>query len=191
MLRKTGLRCESTWHDRHPTALELELPRMNEDGLKGFTLKRRSFLDANVLFSAALPGSRMSGFLGLVRKSAELASSQAAADEAMRNLQRTTPDAPRVVQNLRELLRNVSLTSLVAELPGVQLVDKDRHILGAAVASRCSHLLTRDERHFKHLFGQVVGGVRVVHAALLAEELWDESVETEVVPRSGLEPETN
>jgi uncharacterized protein (DUF2237 family) len=59
----------------------------------------------------------------------------------------------------------------VAELPGIELVEKDRHILGAAVASACSHLLTGDQRHFHHLFGTVVSGVRVVHAALLAEEL--------------------
>jgi len=129
------------------------------------------FLDANVLFSAALPGSRMGEFLGFVRKHAVLTSSAAAIDEAMRNVERKVPDAPRVVRNLQKLLRSVSLTSLVAELPDVELVDKDRHILGAAVASQCSHLLTGDERHFKHLFGKVVRSVRVVHAALLAEEL--------------------
>ncbi len=129
------------------------------------------FLDANVLFSAALPGSRMGEFLGFVRKHAALASSAAAVDEAMRNVERKVADAPRVVRNMQRLLRSVSLTSLVAELPAVELVDKDRHILGAAVASQCSHLLTGDERHFKHLFGKVVSGVRVVHASLLAEEL--------------------
>jgi predicted nucleic acid-binding protein len=129
------------------------------------------FLDANVLFSAALPGSRMGEFLGFVRGQAELASSQAAVDEALRNVERKVSDAPPVVRNLQDLLRSVGLTPLVADLPGVELVEKDRHILGAAVASQCSHLLTGDERHFKHLFGCVVSGVRIVHPALLAEEL--------------------
>ncbi len=129
------------------------------------------FLDANVLFSAALPGSRMGEFLGFVGKHAELASSQAAVDEALRNVARKASDAPEVAQSLQKLLQSVSLTSLVAGLPGVELVEKDRHILGAAVASQSSHLLTGDERHFKHLFGTVVIGVKIVHAALLAEEL--------------------
>lgn len=129
------------------------------------------FLDANVLFSAALPGSRMGDFVRYLRKHAELASSPAAADEALRNVERKLTDAGVAVRNLQELLRSVTLSSSVVELPGVELVEKDRHILGAAVASACSHLLTGDQRHFQHLFGNVVGGVRVVHAALLAEEL--------------------
>ena len=113
----------------------------------------------------------MREFLGFVRRQAELASSQAAVDEAVRNLEGKVSDAPRVIRNLQQLLESVSRTSLVAELPGVELVEKDRHILGAAVASHCSHLLTGDERHFKHLFGKVVRGVRIVHSTLLAEEL--------------------
>lgn len=129
------------------------------------------FLDANVLVSAALPGSRMGEFLRCVRDHAELASSPAAVDEALRNVARKLADAPLVARNLQELLRSVSLSSSVAELPGVELVEKDRHILGAAVASACSHLLTGDQRHFQHLFGKIVVGVRVVHAALLAEEM--------------------
>lgn len=129
------------------------------------------FLDANVLFSAAMPGSRMGAFLRFVQKHAELASSQAAIDEAIRNVERKIADAPLVVRSLQELLRDVSVTSLVARLPDVELVEKDRHILGAALASRCSHLLTGDERHFKHLFGKVLGGVKIVHAGLLAAEL--------------------
>lgn len=129
------------------------------------------FLDANVLFSAALPGSRMGDFVRYLKKHVELASSPAAADEALRNVERKLTDAGVAVRNLQELLRSVTLSSSVVELPGVELVEKDRHILGAAVASACSHLLTGDQRHFQHLFGNVVGGVRVVHAALLAEEL--------------------
>ena len=129
------------------------------------------FLDANVLFSAALPASRMGRFLGVVRDQAELASSQAAVDEARRNVERKAPDAALAVRNLQTLLTKTSLTSRAAELPGVELVEKDRHILGAAVASQCSHLLTGGERHFRHLFGKTVNGVKVVHAAMLAEEI--------------------
>lgn len=113
----------------------------------------------------------MGDFVRYLRKHAELASSPAAADEALRNVERKLTDAGVAVRNLQELLRSVTLSSSVVELPDVELVEKDRHILGAAVASACSHLLTGDQRHFQLLFGNIVGGVRVVHAALLAEEL--------------------
>jgi predicted nucleic acid-binding protein len=129
------------------------------------------FLDANVLFSASLPGSRMGRFLEILRARAELVTSQAALDEATRNVERKVTDAPPAAKNLENLTRKLNFTPLVAELPGVELVEKDRHILGAAVASQCTHLLTGDERHFKHLYGRTVGGVKVVHAKLLAEEI--------------------
>ena len=126
------------------------------------------FLDANVLFSAALPGSLMSHFLEVVRRKADVVSSQAAADEAFRNLDRKFASR---LSHLQSLVQSITLTQLVADLPGVDLVEKDRHILGAAVASRCSHLLTGDERHFQHLFGKTIQGVKVVNAALFAEEI--------------------
>ena len=113
----------------------------------------------------------MGDFVRHLRKHAELASSPAAADEALRNVERKLSDAGVAVRNLQELLRSVTLSSSVVELPDVELVEKDQHILVAAVASACSHLLTGEPRHFQHLFGNIVGGVRVVHAALLAEEL--------------------
>lgn len=113
----------------------------------------------------------MGRFLGFLRKQADLASSQAAVDEAIRNVERKVADPSLATRNLQTVLKGVAITSLMAELPGVELVAKDRHILGAAVGSECSHLLTGDERHFKHLFGKVVSGVRIVHAAMLASEL--------------------
>lgn len=126
------------------------------------------FLDANVLFSAALPGSLMGRFLEVVRSKAEVVSNRAAVDEAVRNLDRKFSSR---LPHLQSLVQSITVTQFVAELPGVELVEKDRHILGAAVASRCSHLLTGDERHFQHLFGKAVLGVKVVNAALFAKEI--------------------
>lgn len=126
------------------------------------------FLDANVLFSAALRGSLMGLFVETLGKKAELVTSQAATDEATRNLERKFPQR---VPDLHRLAKTLTLTPFVAELRGVELVEKDRHILGAAVAAQCSHLLTGDERHFKHLFKKTVNGVKVVNAALLAKEI--------------------
>jgi hypothetical protein len=64
------------------------------------------FLDANVLFSAALPGSRMGDFVRYLKKHAELASSPAAADEALRNVERKLTDAGVAARNHQELLKS-------------------------------------------------------------------------------------
>ena len=53
----------------------------------------------------------------------------------------------------------------------VELVAKDRPILEAAVNARCTHLVTSDRRHFGHLYGCVVEGVKVVSLVGLAEDL--------------------
>lgn len=126
------------------------------------------FLDANILFSAALPESHIGRFLKILGRHSTLMTSQAAVDEATRNRVRKIA---RLVPALRSLVQTVTITPLVADLPDVELVEKDRHILGAAVASQCSHLLTGDEKHFKHLFGTTIRGVKIVHAAMLAGEI--------------------
>lgn len=53
-----------------------------------------------------------------------------------------------------------------ARLPdGVELAAKDTPILLAALAAGASHLLTGDRRHFGHLFGKSVGGVKILMPA--------------------------
>lgn len=85
-----------------------------------------------------------------------LITSEYAVLEAHRNL---AEESQRL--RLEGLLESVEITRGEAAVlpPEVGLPEKDRPILAAAVASRCSHLVTGDVRHFGHLFDTTVAGV--------------------------------
>ncbi len=119
---------------------------------------RRVFLDANVLFSAAWREDA-----GLARlwqlPAVQLLSSRYAAEEAARNL-----DTPAQRVRLTRLITGVELVpdAGVGELPaGIELPQKDRPILLAAIGAAATHLLTGDLRHFGPLFGTTVEGVLI------------------------------
>ena len=125
------------------------------------------FLDANILFSASCPGSRTGKFLTLAAKRAEVVTSAYAVEEARRNLAKHRPGS---LPALARWLGRTSLTIGAAALTEVRLPEKDRPILAAAVAARCTHLLTGDFRHFGPLLGHEIGGVRIVSMQMLADE---------------------
>ncbi len=52
-----------------------------------------------------------------------------------------------------------------------ELVEKDRPILDAAIASGCTHLLTGDTRHFGQWMGKSVAGVKIVSQRMMTEEM--------------------
>jgi predicted nucleic acid-binding protein len=119
----------------------------------------RLFLDANVLLSAAYridSGLRvLSELVGV-----ELVTSAYALEEARRNL-----DTKARATRLEELARAIEVLPepLVQELPSdVELADKDRPILAAALQSGSSHLITGDRQHFGPHFGKRIGCVRVM-----------------------------
>lgn len=123
----------------------------------------RVFLDANVLFSAAWRAD--SGLRALFHlDAAVLLTSAYAAEEARRNLE---PGDRR--ERLEALLRSVEVIdreSPLEAIPGhVRLPDDDRPILAAALAARCTHLLSGDVRAFGPLFGKRVSGVLVLRPA--------------------------
>lgn len=125
----------------------------------------RLFLDANVLFSAAY--CKDTGVRRLWRLlETELVMSSYAVEEARRNLDRAEQRA-----DLEELLEVVRVSKVLAdpaehpEIKDADLPEKDLPILRAAVASRCTHLVTGDRRHFGHLFGKKVAGVLVLRPA--------------------------
>ncbi len=94
----------------------------------------------------------------------ELVSSAYAVMEAQRNL------ATAVEQRaLVELLREVEIIDQQPEhepsLAGTNLPEKDLPILAAAVAARCTHLITGDARHFGQHFGAQLGGVLILRPA--------------------------
>jgi len=125
----------------------------------------RLFLDANVLFSAAVsPAGVSAGQIALAAAGAcELLTSRLAVTEATRNLRAKAPAemdrwdlviaAVRVVPEADpRLLVRVDLA----------LEAKDRPILAAALGCRANVLVTGDRRHFGSLFGRAIGGTVVV-----------------------------
>jgi predicted nucleic acid-binding protein len=117
----------------------------------------RVFLDANVLFSAALrPNAKLLGLWQLER--ATLITSEYAVEEARRNLA-----TPQERARLTRLLRGVEVVKFSHSTSprGVNLPANDRPILLAAIDSRATHLLTGDFEHFGRYFREVIGGVRI------------------------------
>jgi len=122
----------------------------------------RVFLDANVMFSAAWRPD-----VGLrvlwQRREMELVTSPYAIEEARRNL----PE-PAQLARLEELAGAVGI---VPDAPGssvpLELPEKDRPILAAAIMAGAAVLLTGDGRHFGPLFGREIGGVRILTPAML------------------------
>ncbi len=56
------------------------------------------------------------------------------------------------------------------QLPAtVQLPEKDLPILFAAIAARADFLITGDLRHFSHLFGLVIFGVRIESSTMFKQ----------------------
>lgn len=127
----------------------------------------RVFLDANILFSGALEGSRMYALLDLIFKNGDCLTNGYAAEEARRNL---ALKYPRAMARLDKILKKCSLVSgLSAHVP-VKLDEKDLPILAGAIAGRATHLLTGDAGDFGALFGKTVHGVKIVSPQLLAQE---------------------
>ena len=88
-------------------------------------------------------------------------SSAYAITEAARNLD--TPDARARFYRLIQTLDITDEAPPRAALPPhIQLPEKDRPILLAAIHARCTHLLTGDARHFGLWFGQSISGVHIL-----------------------------
>jgi predicted nucleic acid-binding protein len=121
-----------------------------------------AFLDANVLFSTAYhTDSRLRELWRL--RDAELITSEYAIEEARRNL-----DSPEARDRLDDLVRATRIVPSAAELPlpkGIELPEKDRPILVAAMAARATHLITGDVTHFGRYHGRSVGGVVILTLA--------------------------
>ena len=129
-----------------------------------------AFLDANIMFSAALGGSSFKLLWELADAGhIELCSCQFCFTEAEENLRRKRPDRLEAYGTLR---------AGVAEVPDApeghtdadELVDeKDVPVLAAALAAGADVLLTGDKKHFGALMGRtdLPLRVRTVRAFLL------------------------
>ena len=119
-------------------------------------------MDANVLFSAAY--RRDAGLRRLwTLPGARLITSVYAAEEARRNLSN-----PGQRSDLEELLGSVEVVPTAAPTVHplfssvMQLPDKDRPILLAAIGIGATHLLTGDFRHFGPYYGKRIEGVLIL-----------------------------
>jgi len=118
----------------------------------------RLFLDANVLFSAAYrPDARLRELWAA--KDVKLVTSSYAVEEARRNL-----DSPKQREELEKLMRKMEvLASSPAERPvTIDLPQKDRPILLAAIESKADYLITGDFTHFGKYYGKTVEGVLIL-----------------------------
>ncbi len=125
----------------------------------------RVFLDANVLFSAALGGSVFDAIWVVAGHGGyRLVTSPYCVIEARENLARKRPEA---VKRLKERLSSVKLVAEAEPDPWMTglVPEKDLPVLAAAVASRASVLLTGDVRHFGALMGREDLPLRVLTPA--------------------------
>lgn len=119
-------------------------------------------MDANVLYSAGYKDSSPLRKLWELPDTKLLTSSYAA-DEARSNLAVDRPHQIESLENLLDAMIFVAAPSEGLALPeGVDLPEKDRPILLAAIAGGATHLLTGDKAHFGKYFGQTVGGVLIL-----------------------------
>jgi predicted nucleic acid-binding protein len=139
----------------------------------------RLFLDANVLFSAALsPEGRSRALFGLAEGGAcTLLSSAHAVTEAQRNV---ALKAGSLDPTLAELLDSLELVPegdlrLLAWARELGLPPNDAPILAAAVAARADALVTGDRRHFGQLYGLTTAGVAILSPAEALARMLDQS----------------
>ncbi len=119
----------------------------------------RIFLDANILFSIAYGSSGLKRLEDLARnKHCLLFASEYVIEEARRNL-----FDPSQQRRLQTFLTNVEITPETdPQIPcPLDLPEKDRPVLLAAISIRADYLLTGDSIHFGKHFGKKVSGVRI------------------------------
>ncbi len=131
------------------------------------------FLDANILFSGSNPDSNLHRFLLYLIDRHSLVSSPYAIHEAERNI---LAKRPQWQDSHVDLLKKVKTVPDKVLAVDAGLPDKDKPILGAAIAAKCHYLLTGDKRDFGHLYGRQIEGVTVIDSLSLAALLVDQEV---------------
>ncbi len=121
----------------------------------------RLFLDANILFSAAYKAdSRLRRLWSL--DNVTLCTSRYALEEARTNL--TNEAQWQRLSDLSQAL--VFFEEADREFPhGINLPDKDRPILMAAIEAHAHYLLTGDSQHFGIYFGKKIAGLVIATPA--------------------------
>ena len=119
----------------------------------------RVFLDANILFSVAYGSPGLDRLWELAKKGhCVLFASRYVIEEAKRN--RNTPDQ---LNNLKAYLSDVQIVLEVDQsiICPIELPEKDRPVLMAAISAKANYLITGDMLHFGKYFGRSIMGVKV------------------------------
>jgi predicted nucleic acid-binding protein len=119
----------------------------------------RIFLDANILFSVAYGSPSLNRLWELARRRrCLLFASTYVVEEARRNL--FDPDQ---IKKLEDYLLTVQVVPEVdPHLPcPIDLTEKDRPVLLAAISIKANYLMTGDAIHFGNYFGKTVSGVKI------------------------------
>lgn len=119
----------------------------------------RIFLDANILFSVAYGSPGLNRLWEFARqKRCLLFASDFVVEEARRNLFH-----PEQMKKLEDYLPEVRIVPEVdPTLPcPIELPEKDRPVLMAAISSKADYLVTGDATHFGKYFGQTINGVKI------------------------------
>ncbi len=119
----------------------------------------RVFLDANILFSVAYGSSGLNRLWELTRqKQCILFTSHFVVEEVSRNL--SHPEQTKRLEDYLSEVRIVPEVDLTLPCP-IELPEKDRPVLMAAISVQANYLLTGDATHFGKYFGQAVNGVKI------------------------------
>lgn len=137
-------------------------------------MKPGVFVDANILFSAAyLENSPAAKLFALAEKDdCALYATRFVIDEAVRNIARKRRERVAEVECFAKCLNVASEPRPeTVRLANEHVDEKDAPILAGAIESRATLLVTGDRRHFGHLFGTEVHGIRILRLAETLEYL--------------------
>ena len=119
----------------------------------------RIFLDANILFSVACGSPGLNRLRKCPRqKRCTLFASNFVVEEARRNL--FHPEQMERVEGYLSEVRIVPEVDPTLPCP-LDLPEKDRPVLMAAISVKVDYLMTGDSTHFGEYFGQTVNGVKI------------------------------
>lgn len=131
----------------------------------------RIFLDANVLFSAARADGAIRRLLSeLQQRKHILVAGPLVIVEARRNLENKAN--PAALTWLDLMLSSMETSASEPRLVASDvdwLVEKDRHVLRAAIQMRCDVLVTGDVAHFGNGYGRIFDGVKILSPRMTAE----------------------